>query len=160
MPYKDSELSMVVLLPARVDGLAQLEKKLDAESLAKWLQKAGSKKVVVALPKFTMRCRLLLADQLQKMGMTAAFHAGEADFSDMTGDSSLFLSQVIHEAWVEVNEEGTEAAAATAAVGKAAAAPPREQPIIFQADHPFLFLIRDTRSGSILFLGRMSNPKD
>jgi len=77
----------------------------------------------------------------------------------MTGDKSLFLSAVIHEAWVEVNEKGTEAAAATAVVGAKGAAP-REQPIVFQADHPFLFLIRDRKSGSILFLGRVSNPKN
>lgn len=159
MPYKDSELSMVVLLPAQVDGLAQLEKKLDAESLTKSLQKTASTKVIVTLPKFKMRQRFELADQLQKMGMRAAFHPGEADFSGMTGDQSLFLSAVIHEAWVEVNEKGTEAAAATAVVGRKTAAPPKEQPIVFQTDHPFLFLIRDTRSGSILFLGRTNNPK-
>ncbi|HTU91591.1 MAG TPA: serpin family protein [Gemmataceae bacterium] len=160
MPYKDSELSMVVLLPAQVDGLAQLEKKLDAESLTKGLQQMRSTKVVVTLPKFKMNRRLELADRLQAMGMTAAFHAEEADFSGMTEEKPpLFLNAVIHEAWVDVNEKGTEAAAATAVVA-VGAAKPREQPIIFQADHPFLFLIRDTRSGSILFLGRMSNPKD
>jgi serpin B len=160
MPYKDSELSMVVLLPARVDGLAEFEKKLDAESLAKWLQKMESAQVSVTLPKFTMRRRLALADHLQAMGMTAAYHAEEADFSGMTGDKSLFLSAVIHEAWVEVNEKGTEAAAATAVAAKGDAAPPHEQPIVFRADHPFLFLIRDRKSGSILFLGRVSNPKN
>jgi serpin B len=159
MPYKDSELSMVVLLPARVDGLAQLEKKLDVELLAKWLQKMESKKVVLTLPKFTMRRRLPLTDRLQAMGMTAAFRPAEADFTGMTHDKPpLFLSAAIHEAWVDVNEKSTEAAAATAVVAAGAAAP-REQPIAFRADHPFLFLIRDTRSGSILFLGRMSNPK-
>jgi serpin B len=161
MPYKDSELSMVVLLPAQVDGMAQLEKKLDAESLAKWLQKMESAEVAVTLPKFTMRRRLALADHLQAMGMTATFHAEEADFSGMTNDKPpLFLSAVIHEAWVEVNEKGTEAAAATAVAVGAAAELRREQPIVFQADHPFLFLIRDKKSGSILFLGCVSNPKN
>lgn len=158
MPYKDSELSMVVLLPPQVDGLAQIEKKLDAESLTKWLQKMGSMKVIVTLPKFTMRLRLPLADRLQTMGMTAAFRPAEADFTGMTHDKPpLFLSAVIHEAWIDVNEKGTEAAAATALPmpGSAFAQPPP----IFHADHPFLFLIRDTRSGSILFLGRISNPK-
>ncbi len=160
MPYKDSELSMVVLLPTQVDGLAQLEKKLDAESLAKWLEKARPTQVQVMLPKFTTRSRLSLADRLQEMGMTAAFRSGEADFTGMTHDKPpLYLSAVIHEAWVDVNEKGTEAAAATAVVARAAAAPVQEKLIIFRADHPFLFLIRDTRSGSILFLGRMSNPR-
>lgn len=161
MPYKDSELSMIFLLPARVDGLAQLEKKLDAESLTKWLQQMVSAKVIVTLPKFTMRRRLPLADRLQEMGMKAAFHAEQADFSGMsTEQPPLFLDAVIHEAWVDVNEKGTEAAAATAVTALAKAAPPLEEPIVFQADHPFLFLIRDTRSGSILFLGRVSNPKN
>jgi serpin B len=95
------------------------------------------------------------------MGMTAAFDRVQADFTGMTEDKPpLFISAVIHEAWVDVNEKGTEAAAATAVTMLPAAEPPkREEPIIFRADHPFLFLIRDTRSGSILFLGRMSNPK-
>jgi serpin B len=160
MPYKNSDIAMVVLLPGRVDGLAQLEKKLDAESLAKRLQQAASVQVNLTLPRFTMRRRLPLADRLQAMGMTAAFRAEEADFTGMTEDKPpLFLSAVIHEAWVDVNEKGTEAAAATV-VRLAGAAPPREKPIVFRADHPFLFLIRDTRSGSILFLGRVSNPKN
>ncbi|HEY7329987.1 MAG TPA: serpin family protein [Gemmataceae bacterium] len=159
MPYKDSELSMVFLLPTKVDGLEQLEKKLDAEALAKWLQQMKSTKVVVTLPKFTMRSRLPLADRLQAMGMTTAFDRLEADFTGMSEDKPpLFLSAVIHEAWVDVNEKGTEAAAATAVAAAGAAAPAREELVFFQVDHPFLFLIRDTRSGSILFLGRMSNP--
>ncbi len=160
MGYKESELSMVVLLPTQADGLADLEKKLDAGALAKWLEKTKSSKIVLTLPKFTMRSRLPLADRLQAMGMTAAFRPEQANFTGMTFDRPpLYLSAVIHEAWVDVNEKGTEAAAATAVIAKATAAPVHDQPIIFRADHPFLFLIRDMRSGSILFLGRMSNPK-
>jgi len=91
--------------------------------------------------------------------MTDAFDEEKADFSGMTGDERLFVSAVIHKAWVEVNEKGTEAAAATGVAVKSAAEAP-EQPIVFNADHPFLFLIRDTRSGSIVFLGRVRNPKN
>ncbi len=160
MPYKDSELSMALLLPAQVDGLAQLEKKLDAELLAKWLEKAEPTKVQLTLPKFTMRTRLPLADRLKAMGMTAVFRPEEADLTGMTHDKPpLYVSEVIHEAWVDVNEKGTEAAAATAVIARGGAAPVQEKLIVFRADHPFLFLIRDTRSESILFLGRMSNPK-
>lgn len=160
MPYKDSQLSMVVLLPEKVDGLGQLEKKLDAQSLTKWLEQAKSSRVVLTLPKFTLRRRLLLADRLQAMGMKAAFREEEADFTGMTEEKPpLFISAVIHEAWVDVNEKGTEAAAATAVTLRPAAAPVADRPIVFQADHPFLFLIRDARSSSILFLGRMNNPK-
>lgn len=161
MPYKESTLSMIVLLPAQVDGLAQFEKKLDAPSVGQWLQQMKSARVEVTLPKFKTSRRLELADRLQAMGMRAAFDDAEADFTGMTNEKPpLVLSAVIHEAWVDVNEKGTEAAAATAVVARpAAAAPPPERPIVFRADHPFLFLIRDMRSGSILFLGRVSNPK-
>jgi serpin B len=158
MPYRGSQISMVVLLPTRADGLEQLEKQLDVASLENWLKQLGqARSVAVALPKFRMSQRMELVDQLQKMGMTALFRPGEADLSDMTGDQSLFVGKLVHEALVEVNEEGTEAAAATGVAVRAAAEPQRD---VFRADHPFLFLIRDTRSRSILFLGRVSNPKN
>ena len=95
---------------------------------------------------------------LSAMGMPVAF-GGDADFSGINGKRDLFISAVIHKAFVDVNEEGTEAAAATAVVmGRAAAA--RPEPIVsFRADHPFVFLIRDIRTESILFLGRVTSPR-
>ena len=94
------------------------------------------------------------------MGMPRAFTPGEADFSGMSSEEELFLSAVIHKAFVDVNEEGTEAAAATGiAVGATAFEVP-EEPAVFRADHPFLFLIRDNRTGSLLFLGRLVDPNN
>ncbi len=156
LPYKGDALSMVILLPAKADGLPALEKSLSAESLVKWIAAMKAQDVFVALPKFKATTTLLLAETLQAMGMPDAFRLPPADFSGMTGKKDLFISQVIHKAFVDVNETGTEAAAATAVIMEGAAAP---QFVEFTADHPFLFLIRDNRSGSILFLGRLANPK-
>jgi serpin B len=94
---------------------------------------------------------------LGEMGMTDAFSPDKADFSGINGKTDLFISAVIHKAYVDVNEEGTEAAAATAVVVGITSVQP--QPPVFRADHPFLFLIRDNHSGSILFIGRVMNPK-
>jgi serpin B len=102
----------------------------------------------------------MLADELAAMGMKSAFTSGAADFSGMNGRRDLFITHVIHKATIEVNEEGSEATAATVvAVGKSAAKDPKERQVyIFRADHPFLFVIRDTSHGEILFMGRVANP--
>jgi serpin B len=154
LPYVGKDLSMLVLLPKKIDGLADLEKKLSVKALAAWTSDLREQKVKVELPKFKMTSSFRLEKVLRSMGMPLAF-SGEADFSGMTGKRELFISAVIHKAFVDVNEEGTEAAAATAVVMRAPS-PPNPT---FRADHPFLFLIRDNRTESILFLGRMMNPK-
>ena len=150
-------MSMVVLLPKKVDGMAVLEKSLTAKNLSQWLSRLHKRKVVVALPRFKFTSEFGLADVLKSMGMTDAFSLPPADFSGMDGKKDLFISAVIHKAFVDVNEEGTEAAAATAVVMKLEAAMPEPVPV-FRADHPFLFIIRDTKTGSILFMGRMIDP--
>ena len=101
-----------------------------------------------------------MADTLKAMGMELAFNGNAADFSGMTGGRDLFISAVIHKAFVDVNEEGTEAAAATGIIMEPTSAPfeePKEPPV-FRADHPFVFMIRDNRNGAIMFLGRLTNP--
>ncbi|HZU37594.1 MAG TPA: serpin family protein, partial [Gemmataceae bacterium] len=155
MPYKGNDLAMIILLPQRVDGLADLESKLSADQLESWLAKARPNYVQVSLPRFKMTRELSLGNVLAGMGMPLAFNA-QADFSGMDGQKDLHISAILHKAFVDVNEEGTEAAAATGAVMTLAAVPVREN---FRADHPFVFLIRDNQSGSILFLGRVENPK-
>ncbi|MBZ5515617.1 MAG: serpin family protein [Acidobacteriia bacterium] len=160
LPYKGGDLSMIVFLPRQVDGLAELETSLTAEQLEGWVQKMDWREVKVYLPKFRVESTFTLNDVLPKMGMRQAFDPASADFSGMTGKKDLFISLVIHKAFVDVDERGTEAAAATAIEGPEAAMPGEEEPpAIFRADHPFLFLIRDQRSGSILFLGRVTNPQ-
>lgn len=164
IPYKSTELSMIVFLPNEVSGLPALEASLTAMNMRQWLgQLRPASKVILTIPKFKMTREFLLRDTLVEMGMPLAFRDGPADFTGMTGDTNrrLFISAVIHKAYIDVNEEGTEAAAATAVVmrGATAMAPGfRPQPIIFRADHPFLLLIRDNRSGGILFMGRLTDP--
>jgi serpin B len=157
MPYKGRDLSMVVLLPTQVDGLADLEKSLSTNSLKSWLAGLASKEVDLALPKFKVTREVELSKTLSAMGMPLAF-SDNADFSGMSGRRDLAISQVIHKAYIEVDEKGTEAAAATAVVIRALSSRIPPQLEHFNADHPFIFLIRDTRSGSILFIGRFTGP--
>jgi serpin B len=156
LPYVDEQLSMIILLPKEIDGLVGLEEMLTGQNLSDWLAQLSKRKVIVSIPKFKMTCQFRLAQVLKSMGMMDAFSLPPADFSGMNGKRDLFVSAVIHKAYVEVNEEGTEAAAATAVVVGITAVRP-EAPV-FRADHPFLFLIRDNYSGSILFIGRAMNP--
>jgi serine protease inhibitor len=157
LPYKGNDLSMVVFLPKKASGLAALEKKLTPKSIAQWTRRMWKRKVYVYLPKFKMTCEFGLKDVLIKMGMKDAFTPGVADLSGMDGTKYLFISAVVHKAFVDVNEEGTEAAAATAVVVATKSLAPR--PLIFKADRPFIFIIRHNQTGSILFLGRAANPK-
>lgn len=156
LPYVGEKLSMLAFLPKEVDGLAEFEKSLTARNLTQWLPQLHRQEVVVTLPKFTITADFMLKDVLATLGMPLAF-GDDADFSGISAEKTLALSAVIHKAYVDVNEEGTEAAAATGAiVGVTSIGPP---PVIFRADRPFVFLIRDTSSGSILFLGRLVQPQ-
>jgi len=156
LPYVDDELSMIILLPKETDGLDEFEKTLTAENLSKWLNKLYKREVVVSVPKFKMISQFSLASVLKSMGMTDAF-SSKADFSEINGKRDLLISAVIHKAYVDVNEEGTEAAAATGVTIKLTSIGPSRTPI-FRADHPFMFLIRDNHTNSILFIGRVMNP--
>jgi serpin B len=158
LPYIGDELAMVVLLPRRVAGLPDLEHSLTGEQVTSWMSQLYMPKVIVSMPKFEMTSMFSLAKVLASMGMTDAFDRKVADFSAMNGTKNLFISTVVHKAFVDVNEEGTKAAAATAVVMKIKSSRPK--PKHFRANHPFLFLIRDIRTKSILFLGRVMNPND
>jgi len=158
LPYVNNELSMIILLPKKLDGLPELEGTVTINNLSKWLNELRKREVIVFVPKFKMTSQFSLADVLKAMGMTSAFVPDVADFSGINGKRDLFISAVIHKAYVDVNEEGTEAAAATGVIMKITSAGPTQTPV-FRADHPFLFVIRDNRSGSILFIGRVMNPK-
>ena len=160
IPYEHTtgkELSMVVLLP-KSDNLTTTEASLNADTLSALQQSAASRRVMVYFPKFTLKTKYSLPDVLGAMGMPTAF-TGNADFSGMDGTKNLLISDVIHQAFVDVNEEGTESAAATAVVMKLGAMPAKPEPVpVFRADHPFIFLIQDDETGSILFIGRVINP--
>lgn len=156
LPYIGDDLSMVVLLPAKVDGLPRLEAVLSKEKLNAWIGSLSPREVFVFLPKFKITSQFSLGKTLISMGMSDPFCA-KADFSGIDGTKDLFISAVIHKAFVDVGEEGTEAAAATAVVMRLTSAAPSACPV-FLADHPFIFLIRDNRTGGILFIGRIINP--
>jgi serpin B len=158
MPYGDGSLSMVALLPMKTDGLDKLEEQLSTASLDKWLGEARTRDVTVFFPKFRTTAEFQLAGELKAMGMPSAFDASSADFSGIDGKRDLLISAVLHKAFVDVNEEGTEAAAATGVVVRPMAMRRPDPPVIFRADHPFVFMIRDNRSGTILFLGRIIDP--
>ena len=156
LPYQGNELSMVVLLPGKVDGISRMEASLNPKSLDALLGSLETRKVTVYFPRFKTTSSFNLKDTLESMGMPDAFDPARADFSGIDGHKSLFLSAAIHKAFVEVNEEGTEAAAATGMIVVTTSVP--LEPLVFRADHPFLFLIRHNPSGSILFLGRVFDP--
>jgi len=158
MLYEGDDLSMVVLLPREADGLDKLEESLSRKTLANWLDSARSQKVKVYLPSFEMKWKSDLSGALKALGMEDAFSLPPADFSGMTGEKDLFISNVIHEAYVKVDEEGTEATAATGVVVGTTSVEPR--PHIFRADHPFMFCIRHRKSGAILFAGRVMDPTE
>jgi len=160
LPYQGKHLSMVILLPHKVDGLGKLEMQLTKDNLQQWLAELNSSPIVKAeltMPKFKMETGYDLVPPCKALGMKDAFDSnGKADFSGMGWrKGELWISQIKHKAFVEVNEEGTEAAAATIVAMVALAA--REQPE-FRVDHPFVFLIRDNQTGTILFMGRMVSP--
>ena len=157
MPYSGEDLSMLVLLPKNND-LKALENSLSVEKLSKWKKDLEEQRVNIYIPKFKFETKYFMADTLKEMGMPIAF-SPSADFSGMTGEKDLFISNVIHQAFVDVNEEGTEAAAATAVVMKLTASP--NAPIIptFRADHPFIFIIQQNNTGNILFMGKVVDPR-
>ncbi|MFW9917437.1 MAG: serpin family protein [Candidatus Thorarchaeota archaeon] len=157
LPYVGNEMSMIVLLPKEVDGLKQLEASLSAENLKRWKGRLSKREALVFLPKFQMTSMFRLDKTLVSMGMADAFSDSKANFAGMDGRPDwLYIGAVIHKAFVDVNEEGTEAAAATAVVMKARRMP--APPPVFRADHPFIFLIQENQNGSILFMGRVTDP--
>jgi len=157
MEYLGGETSMVVVLPKAKAGLPALEQKLDGAMLEQWIGALGPQHVRVKFPRFEITCPTNLTDILPKMGMPRAFTAGKADFTGMTTAEPLVIGAVLHKAFVKVDEEGTEAAAATVVMMERTSAPQVQAE--FTADHPFLFLIRHRKTGAILFVGRVTDPR-
>jgi serpin B len=157
LPYKGGTLGMVILLPRRVNRLPAVEQQLSSVWLARQLRRLPRRKVEVYLPRFKVTRSVRLAPVLKALGLKEALLQDGADFSGIDGRRGLFIAEIFHRAWVEVNEEGTEAAAATAISSDEGESP--QSPPVFRADHPFLFLIRDRTTGCVLFLGRIENPE-
>jgi serpin B len=152
LPYKGDDISMLVILPKEnIDAL-------DLNKLYEWKREMQETKLDgIYLPKFKFETKYIMNDALSSIGMPTAFSGG-ADFSGITGNRDLYIAAVIHQAYVEVDEEGTEAAAATAVVMKETVIGPGAEPVIFNADHPFVFVIQQKSTGNILFMGKVVNP--
>lgn len=156
LPYDNRSISMLLIVPD-AGQFSDFEARLDAERLAGIVGALDTQKVHVVMPKFTFESAFSLADPLSALGMAPAF-TSDADFSGINGRRDLYISDVMHKAFVKVDEAGTEAAAATAVVMKAAGMP-MDEPVLLRVDRPFIFLIRDEPTNTILFLGRMLDPR-
>jgi serpin B len=159
LPYGTGGLAMYVFLPDDTAGLDAFLAGLDEGTWTQWVSSFRTKNGDVSLPRFKIEYKCLLNAALREMGMGIAFDGGQADFSRMTStDADLYISKVVHKAVVEVNEEGTEAAAVTdISIGVTAVRPEQER-FRFIADHPFFFVIHDDRTGSIIFVGVLNDP--
>lgn len=156
LPYKGDNISMLIFLP-KGDNLPRLEKLLSMAKIEEWKNGLNEQEVEVHIPKFTSNAKYSLADNLGNMGILTAFTSG-ADFSGISSEKPLFISNVVHQAFIGVDEKGTEAAAATATAVRVASLP--LQTPVFRADHPFIFMIQDKNTGLIMFIGRVSDPSE
>lgn len=157
MPYKGEAFSMVWLLPDAHDGLPALEASLTTELVGRVLAALDEVELQVVIPKFKATADLQLRPALEAMGIRDAFDPAAADFTGIASGDTIFITRVVHKAVIEVDERGAEAAAATGVIGSVTSAPARPVPE-FIADRPFCYILRDTRSGAILFMGRVVDP--
>lgn len=157
LPYGSNQDAMVILLPTQIDGYKQLEQQLSPAFLSGVLTQMIKYPMEIYLPKFALESAFNLSGTLAGMGMADAFTPSVADFSGIDGMNDLYLNVVLHKAWGQVNEAGTQAAAVTVG-GATSSVGLVHPPTAFRADHPFLFFIYDTQSGSLLFMGRLVDP--
>lgn len=159
MPYRNNRFSMLILLPKKGIKLEKIEKKLDQLNFVEWTAFLAPHKVRLTIPKFKTEQSFELGEALKGMGMASAFDANKADFSGMNGKKNLYIGAAIHKTFLEVGEEGTEAAAATAVImTKTSIMHDPEETIEFKADRPFIYMIKDNQTGAILFIGRYTKP--
>jgi serpin B len=156
LQYFGNDLSMIIVLP-KENSISTAESKINAENLSAWRNNLIQGDIIVQIPKFKFEKKYSLNNIMRQMGIIDAFEPDIADFSGMDGTKWLFISEAIHQSFIEVNEEGTEAAAATAIIMEATSIPEYKE---FIADHPFLFLIQHKETGAILFMGKVMNPTE
>jgi serpin B len=147
---------MLILLPKNETGTRALEESLTLDDLSEWKSSLSNQSVTVQIPKFKLETMYTLNEVLKELGMPTAFDPDAADLSGISAMGELYIQAALHKAFVEVNEEGTEAAGATGIVIGVTSLPP--EPPLFRADHPFIFVIQDSETGNILFMGRITNP--
>ncbi len=158
MDYANLRFAMLVLLPRPGVAIAEVEKQLSDANLAAWLEQLEQRRVYLTFPAFESEYQAQLAELLQRLGCRLPFDPFKADFSGITDDGPLYITNVIHQANVSVDEQGTVAAAATAVAMALGAAMPPDPPVDFQADRPFIYLIVDTETSAVFFAGRLVNP--
>ena len=156
LPYKDNELSMIVMLPKEGILLDEIYGELTYEQWINWVSQFNKQEVSITLPKFQMDYSTNLNDPLINLGMPSAF-SGKADFSEMVENGGVYIDEVLHKSYIEVNEKGTEAAAATSVEMKETASPVMKA---MNVNRPFFFVIQDNESGIILFMGEVNSPED
>ncbi|GAK51484.1 proteinase inhibitor I4, serpin [Candidatus Moduliflexus flocculans] len=157
LPYAGEDISLLLAISKARDGIGFLERHLAWDVLASWRRDIAMQEIELFLPKFSVTSQFGLAKTLQQMGMSNAF-SDRADFSGIEASKTLSIADVMHKAFIDLNEEGTEAAGATGVViGVTSVQEPRPVPVV-RADHPFFFLIQEKTTGSILFMGRVANP--
>ena len=162
LPYQKlgiTQYEMIVVLPKVGRALSSVEKDLSLTSIKAWESNFKIQEVEISLPKFQFEVEFQLSDSLKRIGLKAPFDSAQANFSGIDGRRDLYIGEVFHKAFLKLDEEGTEAAAATGIGMKFAAMRPKDNPIEFLANRPFLFYIKDPQSDALLFLGRLMNPK-
>jgi serpin B len=153
LPYRNGTVSLLIILPNEIDDLRAVEESITIDNLKMWQDfPTINRGINIHIPKFTLETEYDLTQQLPDMGMPTVFNPVHADLSGITGYKSLYVSQAIHKAFVEVNEKGTEAAGATVIVTDESGGQ------TFRADHPFVFIIQDNETDNILFMGRVVDP--
>jgi len=159
IPYRNRRFSMMIILPDKKAGLSAVENDISTSVLKEYTDSAKPQKVRITIPKFKMEQSFELNNVLANMGMPSAFNRDTADFSGMNGKYNLYIGNVLHKTFIEVGEKGTEASAATAVIMmKTSISPENEKIIEFKADRPFIFIIKDNITGTILFIGRYTHP--
>jgi serpin B len=156
MPYKNSDLSMVVIMPS-VEQFDEFEKTLNAQKIEEIISTLQEQSIDLTFPKFKFETDFSFVEPLVKLGILNAFAPLSANFSGIDGTREIFISNIIQKAYISVDEFGTEAAAATAATMKTTAMK-TDSPLVVNIDHPFIFIIRNQKTGTILFIGRLLNP--
>jgi serpin B len=157
IPYENKDISLLILLPKTYKKLKKVEKQLNYEYYQNYLNQKSLKRIQLSLPKFNTESEFDLNESLNNLGIKEAFTMS-ADFSGITEKEKLYISKVVHKANIELDEEGTEAAAATAVVMRKTTAMPIEDVVIFKADRPFIYMIRDQKTNTIYFIGKILNP--
>jgi len=156
LPYKNNRMSLMVLLPKSIEGWRMISQVINHERMKLVISGMETREVQLALPKFRSELQINLKQELTSMGMGTAF-SKDADLSGMTGEKNLYIDEVIHKAFIEVSETGTEAAAASAAIiGLKSSL--RDDPVRFNANHPFIYFLIDRQTGCIIFTGRLVKP--